>query len=597
MRKYTLSLTLAVGLALVGCSTLAPLTPTPGTVSPQTQPAFEPGDLVLRLQVGDSRTLQAGGSPVVVYDVSDVAKLVITPYLKVGDAFVPMSTTGKPTTEEAGDRLKIDTTDRHQRYFVFKNLPADQTYRFRAQAYDAQNTLISKDADSFSDVTFTRFTYANTPTLQLKLKDKPFVGTAKATVRFALDMGDTHHVVVELYKKGTPDVKVGTAVEIAAADFGSGRMLTLGGLAPKTTYLLKAEARAQNETVLTSGSVEWVVDDDQELADQTLTLSFEPQVSTYAGSTSGDQDGTLATARFGQLASMARAQNGDLYVADSAYHRIRRIDTAGNVTTFAGSGAMANVAGNGTAASIMNPMGLAIDSLGNLFVASHGGNAILKITPNQEVSIFAGSGMPGSAEGQGAAASFNRPNGLCVDSQDNLYVADAENHRIRKITPGGIVSTWAGSTLGFNDGNGTSAQFNYPLGLAIDAAQNLYVADSSGLRIRTISPTRDVATLAGTGLSGFQDGPASSATFLAPFALSVGPDGSVYVSDLLRVRRIKGGQVTTVAGGMMPGSVDGPGAQAQFFLAYGSLFLPDGSLLVADTSRIRRIVNPQSAAN
>ncbi|MNX44756.1 Serine/threonine-protein kinase PknD [compost metagenome] len=597
MRKYTLSLTLAVGLALVGCSTLAPLTPTPGTVSPQTQPAFEPGDLVLRLQVGDSRTLQAGGSPVVVYDVSDVAKLVITPYLKVGDAFVPMSTTGKPTTEEAGDRLSIDTTDRHQRTFVFKNLPADQTYRFRAQAYDAQNTLISKDADSFSDVTFTRFTYANTPTLQLKLKDKPFVGTAKATVRFALDMGATHHVVVELYKKGTPDVKVGTAVEIAAADFGSGRMLTLGGLAPKTTYLLKAEARAQNETVLTSGSVEWVVDDDQELADQTLTLSFEPQVSTYAGSTSGDQDGTLATALFGQLASMARAQNGDLYVADSAYHRIRRIDTAGNVTTFAGSGAMANVAGNGTAASIMNPMGLAIDSLGNLFVASHGGNAILKITPNQEVSIFAGSGMPGSAEGQGAAASFNRPNGLCVDSQDNLYVADAENHRIRKITPGGIVSTWAGSTLGFNDGNGTSAQFNYPLGLAIDAAQNLYVADSSGLRIRTISPTRDVATLAGTGLSGFQDGPASSATFLAPFALSVGPDGSVYVSDLLRVRRIKGGQVTTVAGGMMPGSVDGPGAQAQFFLAYGSLFLPDGSLLVADTSRIRRIVNPQSAAN
>jgi len=593
MRHVTLSLTLAVGLALVGCSTLAPLTPSPETAS-QARPAFEPGDLVLRLQVGDSRTLQAGGDLVSVYDVSDVATLRIFPYLKEGDAFVPMSATGKPTTEEAADRLKIETTDRHQRTFVFKNLPGKKIYRFIARAYDTDGNLISKDVDSFTDVEFTRFEYADTPTLKLKLKDKPFTATAKGKVRFAAGLGETHHVVVELYKKGTPDVKVGTAVRIDAADFGSERTLTLGGLAPETTYLLKAEARAEDESVLTSGSVEWVVGDDQELADQTLTLTFGVQVSTYAGSsTAWHQDGTLATALFGQTAAIAKGPNGDLYVTDASFHRIRRIDSAGNVTTFAGSGTMANVAGNGTAASIMNPMGLAFDSLGNLFVASNLGHAILKITPDKEVSIFAGAGTKGFAEGKGTAAKFNRPVGLCVDSQNNLYVADSENHLIRKITPDGTVSTWAGSTSGFSDANGTSAQFNAPFGVAIDAAQNLYVADTSGMRIRKITPGRDVSTLAGTGDSGFQDGPASSATFFVPTALSVAPDGSVYVSNAYVVRRIKEGQVTTVAGSTQ-GFADGTGTQAQFNLLFGSLFLPDGSLLVTDASRIRRIVLPPS---
>ncbi len=593
MRKFPLSLTLAVGLALVGCTTLAPLTPSPETVSPQVQPAYQPGDLVLHLQIGDSRTLQAGGDPVSVYDASNVAKLVITPFLKQGDAFVPMSTTGKPTTEDAADRLMIATTDRHQRTFVFKNLPPDQTYRFQARAYDSENTLISKDADSVSDVTFTRFAYANTPTLQLKLKDKAFMGSAKAQVRFEADMGATHHVVIELYKKGSPDVKVGTAVEIAAADFGSGRTLTLGGLAPQTTYLLKAEARAEDDSVLTSGSAEWVVGNDQELGTQILTLTFGVRVSTYAGSSSGmPLDGPLATARFGQPIAMVKGLNGDLFVSDS-FNRIRRIDSAGNVTTFAGSGALANVPGTGTAASIMTPMGLAIDSQGNLFVASNQGHAILKITPAGEVSRFAGSGTRGNAEGKGTAASFDLPLGLCIDSQDNLYVADSNNHRIRRITPDGTVSTWAGSTQGFNNDNGTAAQFKTPLGLAIDAAQNLYVADTGGLRIRKISPARDVTTLAGTGASGAADGLGSSATFTSPTALTVAPDGSVYVSDGVRVRRITEGQVTTVAGSSQ-GFADGTGDQAQFTMLFGSLFLSDDVLLVCDSSLIRKITLPPS---
>ena len=596
MRQFSIGLSLSVSLALVGCAAPISFPSLPETPLAQVQPEFEPGDLVLRLRIGDSRTLQAGGDPVVVYNVADVAYLEILPFVRVGEDFVPMSSAGKPTTEEAADRLKVTTTDRHQTYFVFKNLPPDQTYRFRARAYDTDHTLISKDAESVTDVTFTRVEYANTPALQLKLKDKPFMGTAKATVVTSGDMGTTHRIVATLYKKGSPDVQVGTEATIEADALGSGRSLLLGGLAPHTSYVLKAEARDASNEVLTSGSVEWTVGDDQELASQILTLSFGVQVFTYAGSTMGDQDGTLTTARFGQPFALAKGPNGDLFVADAMYHRIRRIDAAGNVTVFAGSGGMANVPGTGTEASTREPMGLAFDSTGNLFVSSYQGHAILKITPAGDVSVFAGSGLQGSTDGKGTAASFDRPMGLCVDTQDHLYVADTYNHRIRKIAPDGTVSTWAGSTQGFNDANGTSARFDYPMGLAIDGAQNLYVADASNRRIRMITPGQEVTTVAGSSTPGSMDGLASSATFMLPQAVTVAPDGSLYVSDLSSIRRIKAGQVTTVAGGPSAGSADGPGAQAQFSLPAGSLFLTDSSLLVADRGnfRIRRIALPPS---
>ena len=444
-------------------------------------------------------------------------------------------------------------------------------------------------------MTFTRYSFEAATDIQLRLIDKPFMTSAKAHLSFPNGLSDTDHVLVELFKKGTPDVKVGQTVRIEAADFVGQRTLTLGGLAPHTTYVLKAEARAADESVLTSGSLEWSVGDDRELADQSLALTFGVQVSTYAGSLRGYRDGDLSTALFGQPAAMVKGKDGSLFVADSMYNRIRRIDSAGNVTTFAGSGNTSNVPGTGTAASIWAPMGMAVDSHGNLFVSSVISHTILKITPAGVVSLFAGSGTAGSTDSQGTAASFNQPLGLCIDAQDNLYVADNMNHRIRRITPDGTVSTWAGSSVGYNDANGTSAQFKNPLGVAIDAAQNLYVADSSGMRIRMISPARDVTTLAGTGAMGTDDGPVSSATFMVPMTFALAPDGSVFVLDMVRVRRIKEGQVTTVAGSTQ-GYKDGTGAQAEFTLLYGGLFLSDGSLLVSDSGNavIRRIVLPPS---
>ncbi|MNR94392.1 Serine/threonine-protein kinase PknD [compost metagenome] len=317
-----------------------------------------------------------------------------------------------------------------------------------------------------------------------------------------------------------------------------------------------------------------------------------PQVSTYAGSTPGDDNGTLATATFFAPHALVRNATGDIFVSDPT-GRIRRIDTEGNVSTFVGKGDGLNTPGIGTGASIYAPIGLALDSHGNLFAVSNSGNRILKITPSAVQSLFAGIGLPGATDGSGDEAEFRSPAGLCIDAQDNLYVADSKNHRIRKVTPSGHVSTVAGSTEGYSDAKGSAAQFKAPYGLTIDASGNLYVADTGNKRIRKITPDGTVSTVAGTGASGSEDAPASSATFEEPLSLAFAPDGSLFVSDGSRLRKIRNGQVTTVAGSDA-GFEDGTAAQAKFEKLYGLLFLADDSLLVADwrNHRIRRLDFP-----
>jgi len=127
-----------------------------------------------------------------------------------------------------------------------------------------------------------------------------------------------------------------------------------------------------------------------------------------------------------------------------------------------------------------------VDSSGNVYVADSGNHRIRKITPERVVSTFAGSGTADSGNGTGTTAQFNSPSDVAVDSSGNVYVADSSNHRIRKITPAGVVSTLAGSTEGFADGTGTEAQFNYPTGVDVDSSGNVYVADSFNHRIRKI---------------------------------------------------------------------------------------------------------------
>lgn len=316
-------------------------------------------------------------------------------------------------------------------------------------------------------------------------------------------------------------------------------------------------------------------------------------VSLLAGSgSSGNSNGNGAAASFSSPFDVIAASDGTVYVADYVYDRIRKITPAGDVTTFAG-GTGGYLDGSGTSARFSDPYGLGIDAAGNIYVADRGNNRIRKITPAGVVTTLAGS-TSGYTDATGTSAQFRTPLDVAVDSAGNAYVADSLNHSIRKITPAGVVTTFAGSgSAGYNDANGASAQFNGPRGVAVDASGNVYVSDTGNGRIRKITPTRDVTTFAGSGFSGTTDGPGSSARFNYPEGLAVDAAGNLYVADRQnhRIRKITPeGEVSTFAGSTS-GYTNGIGTAAQFNLPSGIAIDGTGVIYVADTSnqRIRKI--------
>lgn len=222
--------------------------------------------------------------------------------------------------------------------------------------------------------------------------------------------------------------------------------------------------------------------------------------------------------------------NGNLYVADMVNHIIRKINRDGVVSTFVGSSFSGNKEGIGSIAQMNQPCGITRDAFGNLIVADFGNHKIRKITPNGEVSTLAGTGFVGNMDGLSAKSSFNHPTGVVVDKMGNVYVVDQDNNSIRKINSKGIVSTFAGGSIaGFKDGIGKQATFDHPQGIAIDVNNNLFIADKGNHTIRRITPTAEVSTLKIKEIRG--DTTWHNAYFKRPVDLIVDNLKNIYVAD------------------------------------------------------------------
>ena len=319
------------------------------------------------------------------------------------------------------------------------------------------------------------------------------------------------------------------------------------------------------------------------------SVAFAQTVTTFSSSTelAGPKGITIDT-------------YNNLYVVNGSGSNILQISPAGFVSVFAGClSCTGNTDGFGTWARFNSPTGIAIDSNNNLYVADTGNHIIRKITPTGNVTTIAGSGVAGNTDGTGTSAKFSAPRGIAIDNNDNLYVTDYNNHRIRKITPTGIVTTFAGSTNGQIDGQGTAAKFSYPSGITIDGNGNLYVTDINTIKV--ISPTGYVSTLSGNYAYDYIDGVGTSARFNMPLAIFADNNGDLLISDSnnnrIRKLTINGGVVTTFAGNGTAGDVNGTALNSSFFTPYGITKNSTGDIFIADyfNSKIKKISNTNLA--
>jgi len=255
-------------------------------------------------------------------------------------------------------------------------------------------------------------------------------------------------------------------------------------------------------------------------------------VTTLAGSSQGFADGTGAGASFNNPFGVAVLSNGTIVVADHANSRIRLVTPAGVVTTLAGSGSPAFANGTGAGASFNFPFGVAVTSTGNIVVADTSNHRIRLVTPGGVDTTLAGSGSPAFANGTGAGASFYNPSGVAVTSSGDIVVADQGNHRIRLVTPAGVVTTLAGSgSPAFANGTGAGASFYLPTGVAVTSTGDIVVADQANNRIRLVTPGGVVTTLAGSGAGEFANGTGVAASFSNPVGVAVTPTGEIVVGD------------------------------------------------------------------
>jgi sugar lactone lactonase YvrE len=329
-----------------------------------------------------------------------------------------------------------------------------------------------------------------------------------------------------------------------------------------------------------------------------------PWVTTLAGQAgvTGATNATGISASFNFPLGIAVDGSGNVYVADLKNCLIRIITSGGVVSTLAGqAGVTGATNATGTAASFNGPGGVAVDSSGNVYVGDEDNQLIREITSGGVVSTLAGqAGVTGATNATGTAASFNGPCGVAVDNLGNVYVADYYNRLIREITSGTVVMTLAGQAgvMGTTNATGTAASFSYPQGVAVDTSGNVYVADGLDDLIRKITSGGIVSTLAGqAGVTGATNATGTAATFYDPVGVAVDSSGNVYVAEYGNndIRKItSGGVVTTLAGQAgVTGATNATGTAASFNGPGGVAVDNLGNIYVADSgNNLIRLIHP-----
>ena len=340
--------------------------------------------------------------------------------------------------------------------------------------------------------------------------------------------------------------------------------------------------------------------------DHTLLPGFrvpesEPEVSdrevasygiyTFAGLRVSGDGGPAVEAWLDSPRGVAVDLAGNLYIADTYNHRVRRVDATGTITTIAGTGerGFSGDGGPASQAQLDFPYDVAADRAGNVYIADSYNHRIRKVDATGTITTIAGSGGWGFGGDGGPAveAQFREPEGVAVDGLGNLYIADTYNYRIRKVDATGTITTIAGTgERGFSGDGGpaSQAQLSAPYDVAVDGAGNVYFADNTNHRIRKVDAAGTITTFAGTGEKGFSpdEGPAVEASLGYPRGVAVDGPGNVYIAAGSRIRKVDStGTITTIAGrGGFFGGDGGPAVEAQFHYPSGMAVDVAGNLYI-----------------
>jgi len=394
-------------------------------------------------------------------------------------------------------------------------------------------------------------------------------------------------------------------LQIAEECYYSGFVSTATGASlERKAFPLKKQAAVSSKTYLSLFGTAGTIVNLGTLFETVNKIQFKSlsSLTLTGGNPSGHADGTGAAASFNLPEGGVFDSVGNLFICDTGNHTIRKITSAGVVTTFAGqAGVSGHANGTGSAATFKNPTAITVDNTDNLYVCDTGNHTIRKITPGGVVTTFAGQAtISGHADGTGTAATFNAPEGIGIDSTSNLFVCDTGNNLIRKITAAAAVTTFAGTygVTGHAHDTGTAASFNLPTWVTLDPSNNMYVADTNNHTIRKITAAAVVTTFAGTPtIPGSVDGTGTAARFNFPEGIDMDSAGNLFICDTQNntIRKItSGGVVTTFAGKVgVLGHLDGAGTAATFYNpTTGTIDISDNIFICDTPNNLIRKITP-----